>query len=183
MPVSPNSGVRDHLFYLSIIVMTNAAEGFLVFRASSTFPNAFGDPTIVVAASLSATSRLSGEYFTLYSNGEEKMHAGTLDVNGADVPPDFLAVDLKFVLDEVFQFSLNSYREIVCRAYPQATELNLFMPPFEVVPVEKEHLARLWMRNKFHSQLVVIEESTSCNELRSFLGEVKCLPVITSSAA
>jgi hypothetical protein len=162
--------------------MTSPTESFLVFHASSTFPNAFGNPTIVVTASSSATNRFRGEYFTVHLDGEEKMRTGTLNVNGADIPPEVLTVDLKFVLDEAFQFALNGYREIVCQAYPQATELNLFRPPFEIVPIEKAHLARLWMRNKFHSQLAAIEQNTSCNELRSFLGEVKHLPVIDSSA-
>ena len=163
--------------------MTDPTESFLVFHASSTFPNAFGDPTIVVTARSSATNRLRGEYFTLYFDGGEKMQTGTLNVNGADVPPEVLTVDLKFGLDEAFQFALNSYRDIVRQAYPQATELNLFRPPFEIVPIEKAHLARLWMRNKFHAQLAAIEQNTNCSDLRSFLGEVKYLPVITSSAA
>jgi len=163
--------------------MPNPTDSFLVFHASSTFPGTFGDPTIVVTASTSANNRHRGEYFTLYLDGEEKMQAGTLNVNGAEVPPEVLAVDHKFTLDETFQFALNGYREIVCQAYPQAIELNLFRPPFEIVPVEKAHLARLWMRNKFHSQLAAIEQRTNCNELRSFLGELKYLPVITLSSS
>jgi hypothetical protein len=163
--------------------MTNPTEGFLVFHASSTFPSAFGDPTIIVTACSSATNRHRGEFFTLYRDSEEKMQTGTLNLNGADVPPEVLTVDLKFTLDEAFQLALNRYLESLRQAYPQVTELNLFRPPFEIVPIEKAHLARLWMRNKFHSQLAAIEQGTNCNELRSFLGEVKYLPVITSSSA
>ena len=126
-------------------------------------------------------NRFNGEYFTLYHDNEQKLQPGTLKLNGADVAEDFLKVDLKFIFDEALQFALSGYREILCKSYPQADELNLFKPPFEIIPVEKAHLARLWMRNKFHTQLLAVEQGTQCNELRSFLGEVKHLPVITIS--
>jgi hypothetical protein len=161
--------------------MTNPNEGFLVFHASSTFPAAFGDPTIIVTARGSSTNRYIGEHFTLFRDSEPKMQPGILKVNGADVPQDFLVVDLKFILGEAFQFAMNGYREILRKAYPQTIELNLFRPPLEFVPIDRAHLAHLWMRNEFHVQLSAVEQSTQCNELRSFLGEVKHLPVITIS--
>ena len=159
--------------------MTASNESFLVFRAASTFPTAFGDPTIVVTAQVTNGNRYYGEYFTLYRDTEPKMEQGKLKLNGTEIPDDILKVDLQFILNEAFQFALTGYRAILCQMYPQAAELNLFRPPFEIVPTEKTHLAQLWMRNAFHAEMSAVERATQCGELRSFLGEVKHFPVIT----
>lgn len=159
--------------------MTASNEGFLVFCAASTFPTAFGDPTIVVTAQGTDVNRYFGEYFTLYRGTEPRMEQGILKLNGSEIPDNVLKVDLQFMLNEAFQFALTGYRSILSQKYPQVVELNLFRPPFEIIPTKKAHLAQLWMRNEFHTQLLAVQQATRCSELRSFIEEVKRLPVIT----
>lgn len=157
--------------------MANIDEAFHVYHHGPIFPDAFGSPTIVVTAKTDVNNNFRGEFFILYRDNEEKLLFDYLQIQGAEISPDVLRVDIELV----YQEALDRYRELIHQAYPQAVEWHLFAAPFEFVQVDKFHLARLWLRDKFHAQLTEIQRNTMCRELQSLLEEVSHLPVITSS--
>lgn len=156
----------------------NTNESFLVFHASSTSPSFLIDTTIVVTARMSQTHFYVGEYFTLFRNNEPGMDTGVLKLNGSEIHEDVLKLDLKFILDEAFQFALAGFRTVLKHSHPPVNELSLSKIAFDFVPVENIYLARLWMRNEFHLPLQVMLQRTQCNALQAMLNEVRALPVI-----
>jgi hypothetical protein len=156
-----------------------ANDTYSVHCAGNLMPSFFGDPTIIVAGISLKMSQI-GECFTLYrKDGKPQLLRGKVTVDTAKVPPDVVSPwELKHTMEEAYGLALNQYRDYLEHTYPQAKDLDLFRAPYHLVAVDKGHIARLWMRNLHHEHIETIHNSTACDSLKSFLGEVRHFPVI-----
>ncbi len=152
-----------------------ATQRFQVYIPTATSPAIFGEVIAIVGVARDG-SRYFGDVNVLVERPKRRLLVTAFTVDSTAVPA--INVDMNFAISVGRDNARARIAELLMEKFEDGKNWQVFATPFVFQEVEQEHLARLWMLDKWRKQLFQITDRTECPALKDYLGQLKSLPFI-----
>ncbi len=143
---------------------------YKIYRVSGLPAGLFGLTYVVAVAIHTSGDYYKGEFHVITSR-PPSLHQDGFRFSAAGVPPEFMKIDLDFILDEAWQ---RAQMFLLDKIEDKAKELN--KPDLLALPVDLKECASPFVgfriRGELENEIVNIRFSTESETLERYLGDV-----------
>lgn len=156
---------------------------FNVYTTSSCSSPLFGEMVVIVAAWLRDEFSYRGESFVLVDRTPATLYHAKLSFNSASVPEGIIPDKLDFMLEAALRAAKSDVGRLLKARFDMTSDWHIYDKPIEYEPVDRNHLAQLWIMGRWNEELKQLYSTSECEELVEWLRVVKqCQPISVSSS-
>lgn len=145
-------------------------SNYKMYRVSGLPAGLFGLTYVVAVAIHTSGDHYKGEFYVITSRPPE-LYQGGFRFSAFEVPPEFMKIDLDFILDEAWQ---RAQMFLLDKIEDKAKELN--KPDLLALPVDLEEcdipFVSFRLHGAFESEIIAIRDSTESEALERYLDNV-----------
>lgn len=143
---------------------------YKIFEITGLPPGLFGSVYVVAVSIHTSGDYFRGEHYVLTARSLA-LHIEKFRFSSTDLPPDFLRVDLEFILQEAKEQSQIFFANELEKRAIELKRPDLVALPFALEEISSPFVG-FRLRGEFENEIIQIRNETECEQLSIYLGHI-----------
>lgn len=133
--------------------------------------SAIGTVLVVMSTGKGGQQHRWGEYFIFISGRYPKSDHSSFNIRTTTIPNNVISIDVEYLKFELQQ-QVNSYLSAYLFEFYEKTKCNICRQEIQLEEGGPSDIIGMWLRGKFHKQILQAKEETQSDDFRALLATV-----------